>query len=384
MSKPVGALPSHARKGVLQILPVLLLLIPLRAQAEQKWTLQYQYNRDQSTLHLVDFRCPSTQRCIAAGILEKNSKEQGVVVLTSNAGNDWSIVDVKDQPISLFFLDDTYGWMVTDKGIWVTEESGRSWKKIESPKKGILRVYFLDRSHGYAIGFPKTIVETKDGGKRWTNVTVAGEPNSIADNTVFEWLNFWGDHGVILGRELSRRGDTTPIWAERSPKSRREHKSLTLLIETSDGGKTWSSSTNEFLGHLTRLLLGKDSLALALLEYEDYYELPSTVLKMHLGTKGFETVFGEPDRAVTDLLWFPNGEAIIASVEPPGPSNLVPIPGKLKMFRGSNLRVWEEMNVDYRAVAERAMLAAPDPQHVWVATDTGMILNLVDSPRGSK
>ena len=36
------------------------------------------------------------------------------------------------------------------------------------------------------------------------------------------------------------------------------------------------------------------------------------------------------------------------------------------------------MDVDYRAVAQRAVLAAWDAQHVWVATDTGMILGRVD------
>jgi len=46
------------------------------------------------------------------------------------------------------------------------------------------------------------------------------------------------------------------------------------------------------------------------------------------------------------------------------------------MLKSANLKVWEEMDVDYRAVAQRAMLAAPDSQHAWVATDTGMILTL--------
>ena len=35
------------------------------------------------------------------------------------------------------------------------------------------------------------------------------------------------------------------------------------------------------------------------------------------------------------------------------------------------------MEVDYRAVAHRAILAAPDAANLWVATDTGMILQLV-------
>jgi hypothetical protein len=34
------------------------------------------------------------------------------------------------------------------------------------------------------------------------------------------------------------------------------------------------------------------------------------------------------------------------------------------------------MDVDYRAVAQRATIAAPDAEHLFVATDTGMILTL--------
>jgi hypothetical protein len=35
------------------------------------------------------------------------------------------------------------------------------------------------------------------------------------------------------------------------------------------------------------------------------------------------------------------------------------------------------MPVDYRATALRTMLAIPDGQHQWLATDNGMILKLV-------
>jgi len=80
----------------------------------------------------------------------------------------------------------------------------------------------------------------------------------------------------------------------------------------------------------------------------------------------------------------PDGGALIASVEPPGNSNQVPIPGKLKILRSKNLTLWEEMDVDYRADAQRAIIAAPDAQHAWVATDTGMILALESQAAGKR
>ena len=47
------------------------------------------------------------------------------------------------------------------------------------------------------------------------------------------------------------------------------------------------------------------------------------------------------------------------------------------MLTSTDLKEWNEMEVDYRAVATSLVLAGPDPSHVWAATDTGMILRLV-------
>jgi len=63
-------------------------------------------------------------------------------------------------------------------------------------------------------------------------------------------------------------------------------------------------------------------------------------------------------------------------VEPPGRLRSAPIPGKVRMLSSTNLKDWVEMPVDYRAVAQSLVLAGPDAEHLWVATDTGMILRL--------
>ena len=97
-----------------------------------------------------------------------------------------------------------------------------------------------------------------------------------------------------------------------------------------------------------------------------------------LGSPDGRVIFGERDRAATDIALLKNGGAVVAAIEPPGNSTQVPIPGKLKILRSANLKVWQEMDVDYRAVAQRAVLAAPDAQHIWVATDTGAILKLTE------
>ena len=100
---------------------------------------------------------------------DKKGHEQGAVVVTSDGGLHWSQYEVKEQPLSLFFLDESLGWMVTDRGLWSTVEGGRAWNKVES-RKGILQAWFLDANHGYITGLKGLADETTDGGKTWTKL----------------------------------------------------------------------------------------------------------------------------------------------------------------------------------------------------------------------
>ena len=371
--------------GTAKTLAVLFLLSLLPpAHAAQRWKIQYSYQKLDSSLELKDFVCPSTQRCIAAGeIFEKSGRQQGVVVLTSDGGKQWSIVDIKEHPLSLFFLNESVGWMVTDRGIWSTVESGRTWTKLEGAK-GAVRVHFLDATHGYAAGFPKAVYETTDGGKKWIKLAAADQPPTEAQETVYDCIAFSGDHGVIVGNLFQRDNARTPLWLDPDARYRREHQTKVAILETFDRGKTWKGATLPIVGALSQMKFAKDGRAIILVEYANYFSLPSSVYKTRLTREGAETIFEERDRAVTDLSVLPDGSAMLASIETPGATNQVPIPGKLKMFESDNLRVWREMDADYRAVAQRAILAVVDAQHAWVATDTGMILNLVDGAGGAR
>jgi len=341
--------------------------------------MQFFYDKPEVTLAIQDLRCPSAAHCVAAGaIADKKGHSKGVVLWTSDAGNNWNLQEVNEEPISLFFLSDTTGWMVTAHGLWSTGDGGRTWKKLDGPRKGILESYFLNPQHGYLIGFPKAVYETSDGGKKWTKLPAA-EQLSIPEDTIYECISFLGPHGLIAGNAVGRNADETPVWMNpKQARAHRERPSTLVVLETKDGGAKWESYTSSFLGKLTQLVMTDQDYVLALFEYHGYYTFPSRAYKARFRTS-MQPIFEERDRAVTDIALLPNGEALLAAVEPPGGSNQVPIPGKLKMLRSDNLKVWEEMDVDYRAIAQRAILAAPDAQHVWVATDTGMILKLDSS-----
>jgi hypothetical protein len=222
-------------------------------------------------------------------------------------------------------------------------------------------------------------LETRDGGKTWTDLAQAKSPETNAENTLYECITFLGDHGVIAGRVIPPPG-RNPIWMEpEMARFHRERQATVIILETVDAGKSWTSSTSALFGHLTQVRLAKEGFAVMLFEHEEVHSLPSNVFAVAYKTNLATNIFGEADRAVRDVTLLPDGGAILAAVEPPGKSNQVPIPGKLKMLKSSNLKLWLEMDVDYRAVGQRAMLAAQDARHIWVATDTGMILNLIDT-----
>ncbi len=353
-------------------------LLSASLSAAEKWRMQYFYDKDESAVAFTDLQCPSAKRCIASGILQEGKRDQGVVVVTADGGANWTLEDVKEHPISLFFLNEQKGWMVTDRGIWETVETGRTWKKIKDQKE-LARVYFLDEKHGFAVGAAKTVLETLDGGRNWTPVSEADKAPTSADNTVYHWIAFADPkHGIIIGSwELPPTPGEVPDWML-PERARRRHQfpSVTILLQTTDGGKTWTLTSTSLEGALTKFLYGAPGEGFALLQFPDSAQRAAELFRMDLDTKKNTSVYQDPMRPARDFAVLPDGEIIVAAVEKPGKANNLPIPGKLKMMRSGSLKTWLNMDVDYRAVAGRAILATPDSNNMWVATDTGMILKL--------
>jgi hypothetical protein len=311
-------------------------------------------------------------------MIVQNSRSKNVVVLTSDGGSTWSIVPVKEPGYSLFFLNESVGWMVTPKAIWKTVESGRSWKKIPKTPKLARRVHFLDEMRGYALCGLKSVYTTADGGANWTLLPVSQEPSAKRDYAAYEAIDFEGSRGLITGwSDLPRREPRElPDWMEPDKaKLRREWPTLNIVLETLDGGKSWKASTAPIFGRISRVDAGANR-TLALLEFRNAFEVPSEVISIDVQTGKSTSVFRKPNRKVTDLLLLPGGSAYLAAIEaiPALPNS--PVPGRLKKIRSNDFSRWEEMEVDYRASGTRAVLAASDDANVWVATNSGAILKL--------
>lgn len=360
------------RKSVLSVfIGIHLWLLPFCLLAAPRWKIQFLYDHADSNFAIEDLECPTTRHCIAAGLIDdKKGHEQGAVVVSSDGGLHWSQYEVKERPLSLFFLNESLGWMVTDRGLWSTVEGGRSWIKVQT-RKGILQAWFLNADHGYILGMKGLLQETTDGGKTWGKLEASGQapdPSSIN----YDIVSFQGSHGVIIGASEG----SSPILSD--PRSQFRGSGKITILETLDGGKKWTYGTLPLDGELAQFKMAKGFVVTVILYSNPRYPVSSAVFETPLGSPDGRMIFAERDRFATDIALLSNGGAVVVSVEPPGNSTLVPIPGKVKILESANLKVWREMDVDYRAVAQRAIIAAPDPQHMWVATDTGAILGLVE------
>src|SRR6266853_3603291 len=379
------------------------LLVPA-AFSQQKWTLQYFYDEAGKDLRIIDLAFPSATRGVAVGeIVDRAGKKpQYTAILTNDGGAHWTLEPLKEFPRSIFFLNESAGWLVTSEAIWFTEEAGRGWRRLggqikpnrkldNAPDTGlILRVWFLDEQHGFAVGLQKLVYETRDGGRTWTPLEQAAKPATGPAYSVYSQIAFAdAGRGVIAGGYLPPRANANvneglPDWMfpERAV-GRLQQPLLAIELETRDGGASWNPGTAPVFGFIARLRLA-GSLGLAVFGYVDSFEWPSEVYQLDLPTGKSQSIFKQKDRRVTDAMVFPNGHAILAAVEPPGRLRSAPIPGKVKMLSSVDLKTWSEMAVDYRAVAQSLVLAGPDMEHLWAATDTGMILRLSAPDRARK
>jgi hypothetical protein len=354
------------------------LIATASASAAAGWKIQYFYDKDNAAFTINDLRFFSAKRGVAVGYVETDKgKSEPMSVVTSDGGATWSEAPLKEVGVSLFSLNDTVGWLVTDKAIWKTTEAGRNWVRLKKVE-GIHRVWFLDEMHGFAIGAPKIILETTDGGKTWDSVDAADKPKSNPRYTSYDWITFVTPQlGLITGASIPPRpGDAEPAWLDPEAVSkRREWPTLTIKLETHDSGKTWDVQTAPTFGQTTRLRLLPNGVGLALIRFAHSFEYPSEVYKISAGGKS-ERVFRAKDRVVTDCAFLGSGEALLAAIEPRGRLQQLPIPGKLHILSSTGLSTWSEMPVPYKANGTRAILSVADAGQAWVATDTGMILHL--------
>jgi hypothetical protein len=345
-----------------------------------RWQMQYFYDQAKSEFALEDIVTPSARRGVAAGSIQdgKGGRKPAAVV-TSDGGAHWDVVKLEEAPVSLFFLNDSLGWMVTEKGIWKTDEAGKDWKKLPKPPVAPLRVYFADENRGWAACNKKVVLVTRDGGHKWEPVLAASDPPGSAERSAYSWIGFANrNYGIVFGfnQPALRWGSAFPAWMDpEDALSRRETPHLSYTLVTRDGGQTWRSASMSLFGQVTRARFSANGPGLGLIEHGDSAPYPSEVYKLDWRTGKNQTVFRDKRYFITDVWLTSEGTSYLAGIETAGQVRSI-APGNVKVFTSGDMSSWTEMAVDYRAVARRAMLSGAGEDNLWLATDNGMILKL--------
>ena len=348
--------------------------------AAQKWQIRYFYDKPTSTFEISDFQFSSPQHGIAVGIIHEGKREEPMSVVTSDGGLHWDTAPLHEKPISLFFLNENIGWMVTEKGIWRSAGDGKTWTKLPKPPGEVFRVYFLDENHGWAIGPKKTALETTDGGKTWEHLGIAvpGAGEDI-NYSAYTWIAFATPQiGLITGWNIppKRFAPPLPDWVDPAGTLRqRDTPHLSFMLITGDGGKTWTPSSASRYGTVARIRFAPDGKGLGLLQYGESSRYPSEVYTIPWPSGASRTVYRDAKFAVSDIWMTSSGTAYLAGTQVRGQlRNLVPTP--VQVLTSKDLTNWTPIPVDYRAEATGAILTGPDDDHLWMATDSGMILLL--------
>lgn len=355
------------------------LLPPLQAQ---RWQMQYFYDKGKSTFNITDLRFLSDKRGLAVGFLTADGRRQEPTsVVTVDGGAHWQTVPLKELPESLYFLNESLGWMVTTKGLWRTTEAGKSWIKLPKLPSEVSRVYFLDENRGWGIGGKKTVVETSDGGQKWTKVAEAAEPPGNPLYSAYNWIAFATPlDGIITGFNLPPRmwGPDHPGWLDpQETLNQRDTPHLNYSLVTHDGGKTWHATSASLFGESTRIRFTKSGMGLGLVSYSQMFRYPSEAYKLEWKTNKSDTIYKDSKFSISDIWLTPDGTSYLSGTLSQGKLRDV-IPGKVQVLCSKDFgaKGWTEMPVDYRAVATRTLLSGVDERNIWMATDNGMILKL--------
>ncbi len=351
------------------------------ASGADRWELQYFYDKDDSTLSFQDLQFASPEKGLALGVVTEPRRRRPVTLVTSDGGKSWNLLPLKETGMSLFFLHEGAGWMISDKKhIWKTTDAGRTWTQV--PLSGIrttpLRVFFLDESRGWLLCAEKQVYATADGGRSWQPLEAASRPDLPAERSLYTWATFAGRQiGLITGFSRGpERRSLVPPWMDPESIPLGRPPTDAMLLHSTDGGATWTHHVLRRLGELTRARISSGGECLLLLRRPDSLTVATEITTLDLKTLRGKSVYGERDRYLTDVAFAGPDRVFAAAVDQAGRTPFPAIPSKLRVLesRSPGFTRWTEMEVDYRAEAARAVLAAPGPAHAWIATDTGMIL----------
>jgi photosystem II stability/assembly factor-like uncharacterized protein len=362
---------------------LLLLALSVRLWAAERWELQYFYDKNDAALSFTGLEFASAARGLAPAVLvETNRRPKPMMALTADGGRTWELVSLREPAFSVFLLDEQRGWMVSVQGrLWNTTDGGRTWTRAALPgvRAEPVRAYFRDASRGWLLCSRKQVYATTDGGRSWSPLPDAAVPDLAEERSLYSQGAAFRDRVLLAGfmRPFSRRA-RFPVWMEPDLAAVGLPPTSSFLLHSSNGGERWSRHVLRSFGEIKRLRVSSSGAAYLLVHRIDQITgAPTEIRSLDWTTLATNLLYADRTRWVTDIAVAGAGKLFAVALDQEGRSAQPAIPIKLRVLTSSDARAWREMEVDYRAEAHSAHLSSPDPDHAWIATDTGMILRWV-------
>lgn len=202
----------------------------------------------------------------------------GQVHYTASGGSTWNVQhQIRSQSkkppgiLDLYFVSKTEGWAVGGKGtvLW-TENGGGHWENFRDlSDKHLWGVHFVDSEHGWIVGEEGEVLHTQDGGKRWVR------QRSDAEQPLFavHFANF--THGWIVGTNglILHTTDGGRTWIRQKSPINQSLRDVAfhdekrgwaigekgLILHTIDGGNTWNRYPSPAQYNLQDIYLNKNA-----------------------------------------------------------------------------------------------------------------------------
>jgi photosystem II stability/assembly factor-like uncharacterized protein len=117
----------------------------------------------------------------------------------------------------VFFVNNHVGYVAAVGAIYKTTDAGRNWEILSAKGDNFTAIHFFDELHGLAAGYQGSLLETRNGGKTWTNKRNGNNPFN-ADWQFYDMKFINPNTGYMAGANG-------------------------LLLKTTDGGNHWSRSS---------------------------------------------------------------------------------------------------------------------------------------------
>ena len=95
------------------------------------------------------------------------------------AEGTWQIISNLELPDvwtfrDISFADENHGWVIAKyEGVLHTQNGGKTWNRKPSVGDNNCGVYFIDKNHGWIVGYD-VILRTTDGGRTWKEEHIPG------------------------------------------------------------------------------------------------------------------------------------------------------------------------------------------------------------------